>query len=143
MYLPEAIWCMATVTLKSRRLRDEERAKDPDEKDDGGCTHTIHHCKRPNKSHYTEAIRASKLHNLLSCHHWANGKSIHMPVGDIPKVEKAEKAVHDDQVPAFNTCCTTKFFRNRRKGTYLLYLLSQSQPEGEGGYRLLLHDPDD
>ena len=56
---------IATVTLKSQRLRNEG-GKDPNEEEEG-CTHH-------KESYYTKAIGATKLHNLLSYHHRANGK---------------------------------------------------------------------
>ena len=40
-----------------------------------------------NGSYYNEATRASEFHDLLSCHHRPDGEGIHMPVGDISKVE--------------------------------------------------------
>ena len=84
IYLPEALQCKATVTLGSQRLWDEKGAKDPNEEKEE-CTNTA--TKNWNKTYYTEAIKASNLHNLLKCHHGANGKSVYMPVGDIPKIE--------------------------------------------------------
>ena len=36
-----------------------------------------------NKSYYTGAIKASKLHDLLSLHHKADRKGIHITTGDI------------------------------------------------------------
>ena len=44
-------------------------------------THTT--VKDRDASYYTRAIGASKLHDLLSSHHWADGEGIHMLVGDI------------------------------------------------------------
>ena len=39
------------------------------------------------ESYYTGAERASELQDLLNCQHRADGKSVHMPVGDILKVD--------------------------------------------------------
>ena len=39
MYLPEALRCMATVTLRFKSLC-EEGSIDPDEAEGEGCTHT-------------------------------------------------------------------------------------------------------
>ena len=55
MYLPEVLQCMATITLRLQRKRDEGRAKDPDG-EKVGCTHTG--VKDQNESYYTKAIRA-------------------------------------------------------------------------------------
>ena len=50
------------------------------------CTsHTT--MKDKNKGYYTKAKKASELHDLLSCHHRADRKGVHMPVGDISEVE--------------------------------------------------------
>ena len=81
MNLPEALQCMATITLRLQRLRDEGGAKIPDGEGEEGCTHTATHDQ--NKSYYT-----SKLHDLLSCHHSAIGKCIYMPVCDIQKFRR-------------------------------------------------------
>ena len=40
MYLPEALWWMATVTIRPQRTEDEERAQDLDEEKEE-CLHTI------------------------------------------------------------------------------------------------------
>ena len=40
MYLPKALQCMATVTLRSQRLRNEDGTKDPDDKEVEKCTRT-------------------------------------------------------------------------------------------------------
>ena len=97
-----------TITLRSQTLRDEGGAKDQDVEEEGGFTHAT--VIDRNKSHYTEAIKTGKLHDLLSCRHRADGKGVHMSVGDIP-----QKFVHNDKVPAFNTCWTAEFFWKRRE----------------------------
>ena len=38
-------------------------------------------------SYHTDAHRSSELHDLMSSHHRANGKGVHMPVGNISKTE--------------------------------------------------------
>ena len=77
---------MAIVTLRSKRVRNEEGAKDPDEEEEEKrCTHIA--TKDWNKSYYTEDIRSSKLHDLLSSRHRATGKDVHKPVGNISKPE--------------------------------------------------------
>ena len=43
--------------------------------------------KNWNESCYTGATRASELHDHLSRHHRTPGKDVHMPVGDMLKVE--------------------------------------------------------
>ena len=45
--------------------------------------------KDPNDSYYTGAERASEL-NILSCYHRDDGKGVHIPVGDISKIEGRE-----------------------------------------------------
>ena len=72
---------MATVTRRSQKLRNDEGSKDLDEEEEKeGCIHNT--AKDRNEGYYTGAIGASKLNNLLSSHHRANGKGVHMPVGD-------------------------------------------------------------
>ena len=54
-----------------------------------GVQMTTHHPlprKDRNDSYYVRAERASKLHDLLSRHHWEDG-GVQMPTGDISKVE--------------------------------------------------------
>ena len=60
---------MATVTLRSKTLRKEEGATDADEGGEDGWMQTHTTEKDRNESYYTEAIGASKLHDLLSSHH--------------------------------------------------------------------------
>ena len=79
MYLPEALWCTATVTPRSKSL-SKGGAKGQEEKEDR-CTHAT--TKDKNESYYTEAKGASKLHNLLISHQGADGEGSEMPVGDI------------------------------------------------------------
>ena len=43
--------------------------------------------RKAEKSYYKGSKRASGLPNLLSCHHRADGKGSHMPVGDNLEVE--------------------------------------------------------
>ena len=40
MYLPEALRCMTTVSLRLQWFRNEEGGKDPDEEEEEGHTHT-------------------------------------------------------------------------------------------------------
>ena len=61
MYLPEDLWCMATITFKSQRLKNEVGAKNSDE-DDEGCTRTT--AKDKNKSHIP---RQSGLASYTTC----------------------------------------------------------------------------
>ena len=35
-------------------------------------------------------LRSSELHDLLSCHHKANGNGIHIPMGNIPKIKSCQ-----------------------------------------------------
>ena len=72
---------MATVALRSQRLRNEEGANVPDKEEEEGCTHNT--AKDRNKSYYNKATGASKLHNLLRSHHRVDGKDIHVPVDGI------------------------------------------------------------
>ena len=65
-----------------------------------------------NKSYYTEAIGASKLHDLLSSHHRIDEKDNQMPVGDFSKREGKE-VICEDHIPAFSTCWTAQFFLKR------------------------------
>ena len=81
MYLPDALRCKATVALRSKSLIGEEGAIDPDEAEKEGCTYTA--MRNWNKSYYTGAIKASKLHILLSNNHRADREGIHISVGDI------------------------------------------------------------
>ena len=72
---------MATVTFRSDTLSEDKGATDPGEAEEKECTHTA--TKDQNESYYTEAIRASKLHDLLSSNQRPNGEGIHTFVGDI------------------------------------------------------------
>ena len=47
--------------------------------------------KELNESYYTGEARASELHDLLNCHNRPDGEGIHMPVGEISKVEGYQK----------------------------------------------------
>ena len=85
IYLPEALQGMTTANLRSDRLQEDEGATDPDEAAQEGCTKTA--TKDWNKSYHTNAIKASKLHDLLSSHNRADGEGIRTPVGDILFIE--------------------------------------------------------
>ena len=87
MYLPEALGCTVTVTLRSDTLSKDEEATNS-EVEEGECTHTA--AKERDKSYYTESIRTSKLHDLLSSHHRDNGEGILMSIDDILKIEGQE-----------------------------------------------------
>ena len=79
---------MGTLTLKVAKIKGWGRSQRSRRRKEEGRTHTA--VKDRNESYYTEAIRASKQHNLMNCHQRANGRGVHMPVGDIPKVEGRE-----------------------------------------------------
>ena len=42
--------------------------------------------KDPSESYYTGTARSSGIHNLLNCYR-TDGEGVHMPMGDISKVE--------------------------------------------------------
>ena len=54
---------------------------------------------RPERKLLHWAKKASELKDLLSCHHRADGKGAHMPVGDILKEESREGVLRQ---PSFN-----------------------------------------
>ena len=76
---------MPTATLRPERSQNEG-AIDPLEEKEDSCTHIA--VKNQNQSNYTKATGASRLHDLLRCHHRPNGKGVHMPVGEDRKLGK-------------------------------------------------------
>ena len=87
MYLPEAIGCKASVALYGCVQKNEEEKK---QKENPRAAITNCHEKKQYESYYTKAKRVSELHDLLGCHHRANGEGVQMPVGDILQVESRE-----------------------------------------------------
>ena len=79
MRLPEVFGCTTTVAFRYKSLNDD-RAIYPGV-EEKGCKYTTATDK--NESYYTRTITASKLHDLLSSHHKADGKGIHMLGGDL------------------------------------------------------------
>ena len=71
---------MPTVTIRFKRLRNEEGVMDPVEE----YAYTL------SQKNIMKATWVSKLHNLLNCRQKSNGKSIHMPVSDILKTKGRE-----------------------------------------------------
>ena len=82
MYLPETMVFdfRKNLVLKGKN-RKEHNIHAMDHRDPDKSNHKTPRKDR-DESYYT-AKRASQSHNLLHCHHRADGKHVHIPVDDI------------------------------------------------------------
>ena len=98
MHLPVVLGCKAFVIpfslRQNNRAEKEEEEEESHDLDMGSrWPQSQTTTKRMNGSYYTRGARASKLHDLLSYLHRPNEEGLHVPVGDISKVNGRESVL--------------------------------------------------